>query len=109
MDSRQHSTITGGTVTIDPSVGGSFSTFGGYATGVNVELEPGRRIVQTWRASDWPKGADSRVTFTLAKAGKGTRLTFSQIGVPPAFRRAIADGWRAYYWEPLAAYFANRR
>jgi hypothetical protein len=31
----------------------------------------------------------------------GTRLTFTQIGIPAESRDSIADGWRDNYWQPL--------
>lgn len=33
--------------------GGTFSIFGGYIEGRQIELVPGRRVVQAWRGSDW--------------------------------------------------------
>lgn len=102
MDSQAHSAFTGDEARISRRVGGRFSAFSGYATGVNVELVPDQKIMQTWRASDWPKGAESTVSFALAKAKGGkTRLTFTQVGVPDSFYDEIAQGWRDNYWEPL--------
>jgi activator of HSP90 ATPase len=90
------------------AVGGRFSAFSGYATGVNVELVKDRKIVQTWRASDWPKGAESTVAFSLTKSRGGkTRLTFSQAGVPDEFVKEITQGWHDNYWKPLREYLAQ--
>jgi len=64
-------------------------------------LVPDRRIVQSWRGSDWPEGHCSRVTFSLKKVEKGTRLTFHQSGVPEKYYRDINQGWRDFYWSRM--------
>jgi activator of HSP90 ATPase len=101
MDSKKHAKFTGGKATISREVGGKFSTYDGYAEGVNQELVPDKKIVQTWRAEDWPEGHYSRVTFSLNKAEGGTRLTFSQTGVPEEQYQDVSQGWQDYYWEPM--------
>lgn len=104
MDSKQHSEFTGAKAVIENEVGGEFSVWDGYAGGVSLELVPGKKIVQTWRASDWPEGVESKVTFVLSKKGEGTTLEFDQTGVPDEFYNDIKQGWQDYYWEPLKTY-----
>ena len=82
MDSAKHSQFTGGKAVMGRGVGDKFTAFDGYSEGVNVELVPDKKIVQTWRASDWPEGHYSRATFLLEESGGGTRLSFTQTGVP---------------------------
>jgi uncharacterized protein YndB with AHSA1/START domain len=107
MDSRTHARFTGSPAKISPRVGGRFTTYDGYAEGRHLELVPGRKIVQTWRASDWPAGQYSTATFALARSGTGTALTFTQAGVPDEDAAAIRQGWREFYWIPLRALFAT--
>ena len=101
MDSNKHSELTGGTAVISREVGGKFTAFDGYSEGVNIELVPDRKIVQSWRASDWPQGHYSQVTFLLKEIKGGTRLTFTQTGVPEEYYEDISQGWHDYYWTPL--------
>lgn len=101
MDSKKYGAFTGGKAVISRAVGGKFSAFDGYAEGVNLELVPDKKIVQTWRASDWPEGHYSRATFTFKAAAGGTQLTFMQSGVPAEFADDVSQGWRDYYWTPL--------
>ena len=101
IDSGKHSQFTGGEAKISRKVGGRFSTFDGYSEGVNVELVPDKKIVQTWRASDWPEGHYSQVTFSLKEVQGGTRLIFTQTGVPEEQYEDISQGWRDYYWIPM--------
>jgi activator of HSP90 ATPase len=101
MDSRKHARFTGETASISRKVGGKFTAYGGYISGVNLELVPDKKISQSWRGSDWPEGHFSRVTFSLEEARGGTRLAFRQSGVPEAHYDSINQGWRDYYWEPM--------
>jgi activator of HSP90 ATPase len=101
MDSKKHTGFTGGEATISRKLGGKFSTFEGYAEGINVELEQDKKIVQTWRAEDWPEGHYSKATFTFAAVAGGTKLTFTQTGVPAEQYKDVAQGWKAYYWKPM--------
>lgn len=103
MDSRKHAKFTGEKTGISRKVGGKFTAYSGYIEGVNLDLKPDKKIVQTWRGSDWPAGHYSRVTFSFAKVKNGTRLTFRQSGVPEQFYKDINQGWRDYYWKKMKA------
>ena len=101
MDSKKHARFTGGKAVISREVGGKFSAFDGYSEGVNLELIPDKKIVQSWRAEDWPEGHYSTATFALKEVAGGTNLAFTQTGVPEEFLDDIAQGWRDYYWAPM--------
>ena len=108
MDSRKHAGFTGEKARIDRKVGGKFTAYAGYITGVNLELVADKKIVQSWRGSDWPEGLFSRVTFSLEEVQGGTRLTFRQSGVPEAHYDDINQGWRDYYWKPMREMMEKR-
>jgi activator of HSP90 ATPase len=102
MDSKKHAQLTGGDkATINRAERGTFSVWGGYASGVNLTLIPDSLIVQSWRASDWPEGHFSKASFSFKEVKGGTRLTFRQSGVPEDQYEDINQGWRDYYWEPM--------
>jgi activator of HSP90 ATPase len=101
MDSRKHAQFTGGKATISRKVGGKFSTFDGYAEGTNLEMIPDKKIVQSWRADDWPEGHYSRATFLLEAIPDGTQLTFTQTDVPDDQYADVSQGWKDYYWAPM--------
>src|SRR5690348_3152368 len=62
IDSGHHSSMTGMTAKIEPEVGAKYSACNGYVTGKLVILDLGRRIVMSWRTTDFPRdAADSRV------------------------------------------------
>ncbi len=101
VDSRTHSVFTGSKASISRKIGGKFTAYDGYIEGVNLELVPDQKIVQSWRGSDWPEGHYSKATFSLKKVEGGTRLTFTQTDVPTEQYDPISQGWRDYYWKPM--------
>ncbi len=109
LDSRQHAAFTGFDAEIDAREGGAFITCEGRNSGYTLVLVPGRRIVQAWTHRDWPEHHYSIATFDLAPMGRGTRLTFTQVGVPTEAYALLDEGWRTTYWGPLARYLAMRR
>jgi len=106
MTSRGHRDFTGAPARISPKVGGKFVAWGGYIHGVNLELVPGKRIVQSWRPAEdgWPKSHFSTVRFELSKAPGGSRLRFTHSKVPVAHVGHLSKGWKESYWDPLRRY-----
>jgi activator of HSP90 ATPase len=101
MDERKHALFTGGSARISRDVGGTFVTNDGYSNGTNLELVQDTKIVQTWRASDWPDDHYSTLTINLSQGSSGTKLSFIQTGVPSDQYDEISQGWYDYYWNPL--------
>lgn len=103
MDSRKHSEFTGSKANISRTVGGKITAYDGYIEGKNLELVKDRKIVQSWRSTDWPEGHHSTATFELEalKGGKGCKLTFTQTDVPAEQSKDIAQGWKDFYWKPM--------
>ena len=106
LDAKIHSKFTGSKATCDPKVGGKFSAWDGYIYGKNLELEPGKRIVQEWASTDFPEGhPPSKLEITLKKAKGGTELTMVHSGIPAGQAADTAQGWIDFYWDPLKKYF----
>jgi activator of HSP90 ATPase len=109
MDSKKHAEVTGSPASISRVVGGKFTAWDGYILGKNLELEPGKKIVQEWTTTEWPEGyPPSRLEITLTKKGGGTELKMVHSKVPAEQKDEYAGGWKSFYWEPLAAYFGKR-
>jgi activator of HSP90 ATPase len=102
VDSKRFSEVTGAPATGDPSEGAAFSAFGGHITGRHIELVPGKRVVQAWRAKTWPEGLYSIVRFELHGEGGGTKLVFDHDGFPEEMKEHLAKGWQANYWDNIA-------
>jgi activator of HSP90 ATPase len=106
LNSEEHSEFTGGKAEIRPNVGSKFSAWDGYITGTNVTLQPYGRIVQNWRATDFPKGAlDSKLEILFEKAGNGTRITLIHTKLPAAKVKDFKKGWIEHYFKPMKKYF----
>lgn len=101
MDAKKHSALTGSDVKISQKVGDKFTVYDGEIEGINLELVPDEKIVQSWRYSDWTEGHYSRATFSLEDVKGGTRLIFTQEDVPDEYYEDIKQGWREYYWNPM--------
>src|SRR6476661_4052338 len=101
MDSKRHGALSGQPAKISSRVGGAWNV-GHDLEGKHVTLTKDKRIVQTWRANNWPKGVYSKATFALARTTGETR-------VPDEFLGEISKGWRVYYWNPLRQQFGSRR
>jgi activator of HSP90 ATPase len=104
-DSKQFGEVTGGAPTeISSEAGGSFSCFGGMIFGRNIELVPGKRIVQAWRVANWEEGIYSIAKFELKEQDSKTLLIFDHIGFPESDVEHLATGWGENYWSPIEKY-----
>ena len=108
MDSKRHGALSGQTAKVSPRVGGKWSV-GHDLEGKHLTLVKDKKIVQSWRANIWAIGTYSKATFALSKAPTGTKITFTQTGVPSQFYPETNSGWRTYYWTPLKKAFAKGR
>ncbi len=108
MSSEKHAAFTGAGASISREIGGAFMAYDGYAEGRNIELLPGERIVQSWRASDWPEGIVSTITFAFRPVKGGTEMVFTQTGVPEEQLAEIRKGWVDFYWEPMHKAIGSR-
>ena len=109
LSSRDHSAMTGGEAEIGDGVGAHYTAWDGYIEGRNLELVPGKRIVQSWRTSEFPNDhPDSRVTIELSAIPAGARLRLIHKGVPDGQTSYETRGWREFYFEPMRAFFSKR-
>lgn len=97
MDPSKHAKFTGAKATVSRKVGGKFSAYDGYCHGINLQLLKDKKIVQSWRGSDWPEGHFSKAAFTFKAVKGGTRLTFIHTGMPDKQYASIKQGWIDFY------------
>jgi activator of HSP90 ATPase len=101
MDEKKHAKFSQSKTTVSRKIGGKISSGDGYIEGTNLELAPDSKIVQSWRDSDWPDGHYSKATWVFSPIPGGTRMIFTQSGVPADQYESTAQGWRDYYWNPM--------
>src|SRR5438477_191327 len=109
MDSREHAAFTGGgEAVVEPWAGGRFIAWDGYIHGILLGVDEGRRIVQTWRTSEFPPGArDSRLVVEFEPARGGTRVIVRHSDLPSSHVKKYERGWTEHYLKALARYFAK--
>ncbi|HWP83765.1 MAG TPA: SRPBCC domain-containing protein [Terriglobia bacterium] len=109
INARKHAAFTGAAATSTARVGGKFTAWDGYIQGRHLELEPGRRIVQEWRTTEWPAEAPpSRLEWRFQPKRGGTEMILIHSQVPASQAASYRQGWIDYYWNPLKAYVARR-
>src|SRR5215470_11927105 len=101
MVARKHTSLSREKAVISRRIGGAFSAWSGHITGFNLVLKPGRRIVQAWRATGWWPDHYSVATFDFQKTLRGTKLMFTQIGIPSHRYSGHYRGWIETYWTPM--------
>jgi activator of HSP90 ATPase len=107
VDAKQHSAFTGAPAKVTRENGAPFRCHDGMVSGRNIEVVEGTRIVQAWRAKNFPEGVYSVASFELEAVDPlKTRLTFTQHGVPDEAYDMISKGWQEHYWTKLAKYLA---
>jgi activator of HSP90 ATPase len=107
MDSKKHQSLSGENAKISRKVGGSFTAWGSHLSGFNLVLKPGEKIVQAWRATGWWPDHYSIAIFDIEKVNGGSKLKFTQIGVPPDRYSGHYRGWIETYWTPMKEIFAT--
>jgi activator of HSP90 ATPase len=109
LDAKGHAAMTGGKAAqclAEP--GGTFTAWDGYITGRNLELEPYRRIVQSWRTTKFTAAdPDSQIEVVLESVPGGTRVSVHHSKVPDGHTSYRDGGWQRSYFEPMKFYFAG--
>lgn len=105
LSSEGHSNMTGGEAIISDKIGEKFTAWDDYIEGQNLILEPYKRIVQSWRTSQFEKEEeDSQIEILLSVEKEKTRLTLNHSKVPESGEHYI-KGWEEHYFNPMTAYF----
>lgn len=93
---------TGYPAVMDPRPGAEFSLWEGDISGKNLEVIPGKKIVQEW-FFDNPKNA-SIVTIELEEEKQGTRIQLTHTNIPDEAFGNIEYGWKEYFFGALKKY-----
>jgi uncharacterized protein YndB with AHSA1/START domain len=106
ISSTGHRDFTGGNAVIEARNGGHYSAWDGYITGIMLKLEPGHRIVQSWRTTDFhPMDPSSTVEVLLEDNDNGCLLTINHTEIPNGQAQMYETGWKDNYFEPMMGYF----
>ena len=109
LDSSLHSQMTGGDAHCSTVEGESHSAWDGYITGKNVELIQNKKIVQTWRTTEFDENdEDSVLTIEFIKVPEGTKLILTHTKIPPG-QTQYKQGWINHYFSPMKAFISNQK
>jgi uncharacterized protein YndB with AHSA1/START domain len=109
LDSDTHSSFTGSRSKVEPYVGGKHSAWDEYIQGETLELDPYRRILQSWITTEFPPGSEaSLLEILLEEVEGGTRVTLIHTRIPEGQGEQYRDGWEENYFAPLREYFSSQ-
>lgn len=106
LNSESHAKMTGSPATVSTEPGGEFQAWGGYIWGKNLELEPGKRIVQSWRTTEFDDSEEDSQIEVLFEANDkgGTKITLRHSKLPEHGAQ-YEQGWQESYFDPMTQYF----
>jgi len=105
LDSGGHTAMTGGQAVASDQQQAVFSAWDGYISGTNITLEPNRRIVQSWRTTEFEEHEpSSKLEIILEPVSNGTKLTLHHTNLPEHGMQ-YQQGWRDHYFDPMKAFF----
>jgi activator of HSP90 ATPase len=110
LNSKEHGAMTGEKATASNKVGGKYTAGSGYISGRNLELVPNKRILQSWRSTEFPAGhLDSHLLIKLDEVKDGTKLTLVHSEIPDGQSAAYKKGWIDFYFKPMKRYFQSEK
>lgn len=91
--------------------GGKFELFGGNVSGEYLELEPGKKVVQSWRLAQWPAGHFSKlqIEFDQNDVDHVTVMRVTWTGVPVGQEEVTKRNWLEYYVRSIKQTFGYVR
>ena len=108
LNSEEHGLMTGGSAQVSAVVGDTFEAWDGYIQGKNLELESPKRILQSWRTSEFEDSEeDSLLEVLFTPEGKETRVTIRHSNLPKHGMQ-YKQGWVDSYFTPMKEYFAEK-
>ena len=107
LNSNGHSKMTGGVASISDKIGDNFTAWDGYIEGKNLELETNKRILQSWRTSDFEEAdEDSQIEILLNEIDGQTELTLIHTNLSEHGEQ-YKNGWDNHYFKPMKEYFSQ--
>lgn len=110
LDSAKHTAMTGSPARASRVVGGEFAAWDGYITGKNLLLIESKKIVQSWRSSEFPEEAPDSVLSVLLTEREGiTEVELEHRDIPPGQGVQYQSGWIEFYANPMQKFFSGAK
>lgn len=94
---------TGENAQMEPVPNTEFSLWNGAITGMNIEFETNRKIIQQWYFDE--QDETSMVTLLLHPHKKGTSVELHHTNIPDEAFENISTGWDDDYFDALKELF----
>ena len=94
---------TGEPAVMSTEPGSEFSLWDGSINGINIEFDPGKKIVQQWDFGD--RKNPSVVTIQLRAEGEGTVVELRHTNIPDSEFDEISKGWTDSYFKQLTDFY----
>ena len=108
LNSEEHGLMTGAAAQVSDVVGETFEAWDGYIQGKNIALEYPKRILQSWRTSEFEDAdKDSILEIIFELEGTGTKVTIRHSELP-AHGMQYQQGWIDSYFDPMKDYFSKK-
>jgi len=105
LDSKEHSNMTGSEAICSNQEGGEFSAWEGYITGKNIQIIQNKKIVQSWRTSDFrDNDENSELIIDIQEREEGCELLLTHKNIPEG-QPDYKQGWIDHYFNPMKEYF----
>ncbi len=109
LNSEEHTAFTKSKTKIEKKVGSTFIAGDGYITGKIELLHMNKRIVQSWRTTDFEDEAEnSTLDVSFEKVEKGTKISVAHSNLPTDTGKTYRKGWRDNYFKPMKDYFVEK-
>lgn len=106
LNSKGHTEMTGGEAVISDAIGDAFTAWNGYIEGKNIDLEANKKIVQSWRTSQFEaQEEDSQIEVLFHEVDGQTEITLIHSNLPESGAH-YKKGWENHYFEPMKEYFS---
>jgi len=106
LNSKAHTKMTGSKATVTSKPGGKFTAWDNYITGKNLELIPGKRILQSWRTTEFSKtDLDSHLLLKFEPVKGGAKIILVHTEIPEGQSAGYKKGWKDFYFKPMKTYF----
>lgn len=108
LDSAKHTAMTGSPARASRLIGGEFTAWDGYISGKNLLLVENKKIVQSWRSSEFPEEAPDSVLSLLLTEREGiTEVELEHRDIPPGQGVQYQSGWIEFYANPMQEFFSG--
>ncbi len=95
---------TGEAAVMSTEPGSEFSMWDGSISGLNIEFEPGKKVVQQWYFGEQEEA--SIVTIKLHPDKNGTSAELRHTNIPDDAYDDIVEGWTDSYFGGLIEFFS---